>query len=98
MGRFIFIRHGKITMRDRPFKLDTLVICQGSRHDTIGFAIENNLRFPGQYYDQETGEHYNNNRYYNSIVGRYTSVDMVGKNTNVISYQRPLRDLMIFAN
>ncbi len=32
--------------------------------------IENNLRFPGQYYDAETGLHYNWNRYYNSETGR----------------------------
>ncbi|MCP4581005.1 MAG: RHS repeat protein [candidate division Zixibacteria bacterium] len=38
----------------------------------------NNLRFPGQYYDQETGLHYNKWRYYDSSVGRYLKVDPIG--------------------
>jgi len=35
------------------------------------------LRFPGQYYDSETGLHYNRYRYYNSMIGRYFRIDPV---------------------
>ncbi len=38
-------------------------------------TITNNLRFPGQYYDQETGLHYNYFRNYNPVIGRYVEVD-----------------------
>jgi RHS repeat-associated protein len=40
--------------------------------------IENNLRFPGQYYDRETGLHYNYHRYYDPDTGRYLTPDPIG--------------------
>ena len=39
--------------------------------------ITNNLRFPGQYFDAETGLHYNWHRYYDPKIGRYVNVDPV---------------------
>jgi RHS repeat-associated protein len=37
-----------------------------------------NLRFPGQYYDAETGINYNVNRDYDSTTGRYVESDPIG--------------------
>ncbi|WP_031479179.1 RHS repeat-associated core domain-containing protein [Streptomyces bicolor] len=36
------------------------------------------LRYPGQYFDPETGLHYNFNRYYDPDLGRYTTPDPLG--------------------
>jgi len=38
-------------------------------------TIVNNFRFPGQYYDHETGLHYNYHRYYDPRTGRYLTPD-----------------------
>ena len=41
-------------------------------------TITNNLRFPGQYADGETGLHYNLNRYFDSASNRYIKTDPIG--------------------
>jgi RHS repeat-associated protein len=40
--------------------------------------IRNPLRFQGQYFDTETGLHYNRYRYYDPQVGRFISKDPIG--------------------
>ncbi|MDC5191794.1 RHS domain-containing protein, partial [Acinetobacter baumannii] len=40
--------------------------------------ISNNIRFQGQYFDEETGLHYNRYRYYSPYVGRFISKDPIG--------------------
>ena len=51
-------------------------------------TITGNLRFPGQYYDQETGLHYNRNRYYDPDVGMFISSDPIGFWGNDINLYR----------
>jgi len=41
-------------------------------------TVENPFRFPGQYFDPETGLHYNYFRYYNPQTGRYITPDPIG--------------------
>ncbi|MET3382215.1 MULTISPECIES: RHS repeat-associated core domain-containing protein [Variovorax] len=41
-------------------------------------GIANPIRFQGQYFDAETGLHYNRHRYYEPLSGRYVSRDPIG--------------------
>lgn len=49
-------------------------------------TIENNIRFPGQYADEETGLHYNYFRDYNPSLGRYVESDPIGLEGGFNSY------------
>ncbi len=57
----------------------------GNVNETVN-QIENNLRFPGQYYDSETGFYYNFHRYYAPEIGRYLREDPVRNGLNYYLY------------
>ena len=46
--------------------------------DGIAGGLTVNLRFPGQYYDAESGLHYNYSRFYDPVIARYLSSDPIG--------------------
>ncbi|WP_178106705.1 RHS repeat-associated core domain-containing protein [Pseudomonas mangiferae] len=49
--------------------------------------VQQNLRFQGQYFDGETGLHYNRFRYYDPDIGRFVSQDPIGLLGGDNSYQ-----------
>jgi len=52
--------------------------------DSLDFTF--NLRFPGQYYDQETALHYNYFRYYDPQTGRYITSNPIGLQGGLNTY------------
>ncbi|WP_421849500.1 RHS repeat domain-containing protein [Marinomonas sp.] len=49
--------------------------------------IDSPLRFQGQYFDTETGLHYNRHRYYNPNAGRFITIDPIGLAGGLNNYQ-----------
>ena len=69
------------------WKWDLLTTAFGDHAATVpagGFAL--NLRYPGQYYDAETGLHYNYFRDYDARTGRYSERDPIGLAGGINSY------------
>ena len=49
-------------------------------------TLDNPLRFPGQYFDNETGLYYNYFRDYDPTIGRYIESDLIGLNGGLNTY------------
>lgn len=60
--------------------------------DGDGKPITFNLRLPGQYYDQETGLHYNYFRDYDPSTGRYLESDPIGLDGGLNTYSYGLNN------
>ncbi|MEY0247848.1 RHS repeat-associated core domain-containing protein, partial [Morganella morganii] len=64
------------------------------QHPVAGFRGQQNLRFQGQYFDRETGLHYNTFRYYAPDAGRFTQQDPIGLAGGLNLYQYAPNPLM----
>ena len=75
-------RYGTNTAGTQVWAWDSDVFGNGIPTGTVTV----NLRFPGQYWDDESGLHYNWNRYYNPETGRYVSSDPIGLSGGLNTY------------
>jgi RHS repeat-associated protein len=63
-----------------------------------GSTIVNNLRFSSQYYDEETGLHYNYFRYYDAETGKYVSEDPIEEMGGYNLYSFLLNNPVVFVD
>jgi RHS repeat-associated protein len=59
-------------------------------------SLSYNLRFPGQYYDAETGHNYNYLRDYDPTTGRYAESDPIGLNGGINEYRYAYANPVIY--
>jgi RHS repeat-associated protein len=67
-----------LTDKDRRFIWSAQYTAWGNIKRQSQGSIAQPFRFQGQYFDEETGLHYNRFRYYDPEIGRFTSKDPIG--------------------
>lgn len=67
----------------------------GKAHVNPASTIEMPLRFPGHYFDEETGLHYNRFRYFSPELGRYLQSDPAGLAGGINAYAYPHNPLTV---
>lgn len=75
---------------------DVEFLSYGETRQVYKNKITFNLRLPGQYFDEETGLHYNRHRYYDPELGRYITPDPIGVSGGINLYayvQNPLSEI-----
>ncbi|CAM3431004.1 hypothetical protein ACAN107058_04465 [Paracidovorax anthurii] len=91
-GRIVWAASYKVWGETRALQVlrtgtdDTAVFTQAERSLTLAAQgdiqalsfVEQPLRFQGQYFDGETGLHYNRFRYYDPVTGRFVHQDPIG--------------------
>jgi RHS repeat-associated protein len=70
--RLLVDRNGAVTWRAR-------IAAFGRTEVEPSSTVDNPLRLSAQYYDAESGLHYNTRRYYDPELGRYLSRDLLGE-------------------
>ncbi|WP_068830931.1 RHS repeat-associated core domain-containing protein [Pseudomonas sp. BMS12] len=87
-----FLKSGEVTWQAKAKAFGETTVTLNTLH--------NPLRFPGQYFDQETGLHYNYFRDYDPVLGRYIESDPIGmvagKNYYTYSSARPLNAVDVY--
>jgi RHS repeat-associated protein len=80
--KYLFTNHLGVPERVEDESARTIwqgeVFPYGAIRVEVGSREEINLRFPGHYYDVETGLHYNRFRYYDPVLGCYLQCDPLG--------------------
>ena len=67
-----------VTDADNRIVWEAVYLTCGEAAVNPASLIEFNMRFAGQYFDAETGLHYNYHRYYDPKTGRYLTPDPIG--------------------
>ncbi len=87
----VFTRNGAITWQARSNSYGQTTINDKS-------TLISNLRLPGQYYDSETGLHYNWFRYYDPSLGSYLRNDPTGLYGGLNAYAYGLSNPLLYAD
>ena len=80
-GHYYFCQNDRLGTPQKMIGINGALVWSG-KYSSFGkteiepaSSVANNLLFPGQYYDQETGLHNNYHRFYDSKIGRYLTSD-----------------------
>lgn len=82
--RFVTDASGEVVWASTHMPFGEAIVNEDPDTDAKTYSL--NIRFPGQYYDEETGLHYNYFRTYDPKLGRYLESDPAGLTDSANTY------------